>query len=234
VLELKNVNLFYGRIHALKDVSITVNEGELVALLGANGAGKTSTLRAISGMHPIKDGSILFEGKELTKIPAHQLVTMGIAHCPEGRQIFGRLTVEENLNLGAYRRQNKAEIQRDKEWVFSLFPKLAERKTQSGGTLSGGEQQMLAIGRALMSNPRLLLFDEPSLGLAPVIVEQIFNVIKEIKEEGRTVLLVEQNAFQALGIADRAYVLETGMIKMSGTAQEMLSNEDIKEAYLGG
>lgn len=234
MLELKNVNLFYGRIHALKDVSITVNEGELVALLGANGAGKTSTLRAVSGMHPIKDGNILFQGEELTKIPAHQLVTMGIAHCPEGRQIFGRLTVEENLNLGAYRRQNKAEIQRDKEWVLSLFPKLAERKTQSGGTLSGGEQQMLAIGRALMSNPRLLLFDEPSLGLAPVIVEQIFNVIKEIKEEGRTVLLVEQNAFQALGIADRAYVLETGMIKMSGTAEEMLSNEDIKEAYLGG
>lgn len=234
MLELKKINLFYGRIHALKNVSMTVNKGELVALLGANGAGKTSTLRAISGAHPVKDGTILFEGKDLTKIPAHQLVTMGIAHCPEGRQIFGRLTVEENLNLGAYRRQDKAGIQRDKEWVFSLFPKLSERKTQSGGTLSGGEQQMLAIGRALMSKPSFLLFDEPSLGLAPVIVEQIFQVISEIKEQGCTVLLVEQNAFQALTIADRAYVLETGMIKMSGTARELLSNEDIKEAYLGG
>ena len=234
MLELKNIDLFYGKIHALKNVSITVNKGELVALLGANGAGKTSTLRAVSGIHPIKEGAILFEGKELTKIPPHQLVTLGIAHCPEGRQIFGRLTVEENLNLGAYRRQDKAGIQRDKEWVYSLFPKLLERKSQSGGTLSGGEQQMLAIGRALMSAPRLLLFDEPSLGLAPVIVEQIFQVVREIKDQGRTVLLVEQNAFQALSIADRAYVMETGMIKMSGTAQEMLSNEDIKEAYLGG
>ncbi len=234
MLELKNIDLFYGKIHALKNVSITVNKGELVALLGANGAGKTSTLRAVSGIHPIKEGTISFEGKELTKIPPHQLVTLGIAHCPEGRQIFGRLTVEENLNLGAYRRQDKAGIQRDKEWVYSLFPKLLERKSQSGGTLSGGEQQMLAIGRALMSAPRLLLFDEPSLGLAPVIVEQIFQVVREIKDQGRTVLLVEQNAFQALSIADRAYVMETGMIKMSGTAQEMLSNEDIKEAYLGG
>lgn len=234
MLEIKNVDLFYGRIHALKDISLTVKKGELVALLGANGAGKTSTLRAVSGIHPIRSGTITYEGRDLSRVPAHLLVELGIAHCPEGRQIFGRLSVEENLNLGAYRRRDKIEIKRDREWVYSLFPKLAERRSQSGGTLSGGEQQMLAIGRSLMSRPRLLLFDEPSLGLAPVIVEQIFQVISEIKEQGCTVLLVEQNAFQALGIADRAYVMETGIIKLSGTAQEILSNEEIKDAYLGG
>lgn len=234
MLELSNVNLFYGGIHALKGVSLTVNEGELVALLGSNGAGKTSTLRAISGIHPIRSGTITYAGKDLRKVPAHLLIDLGIAHCPEGRQIFNRLSVEENIELGAFRRRDKAEVKRDQEWVYSLFPRLAERRRQSGGTLSGGEQQMLAIGRALMSRPRLLLFDEPSLGLAPVIVEQIFQVIGEIKEQGCTVLLVEQNAFQALSVADRAYVLETGSIKLSGTPQELLANEEIKDAYLGG
>lgn len=234
MLELSNVNLFYGGIHALKDVSLTVNEGELVALLGANGAGKTSTLRAVSGLHPVRSGTITYEGQDLRKVPAHLLVDLGIAHCPEGRQIFSRLSVEENLKLGAYRRQDKDGIKHDQEWVYSLFPRLAERRSQSAGTLSGGEQQMLAIGRALMSRPRLLLFDEPSLGLAPVVVEHIFQVINGIKEQGCTILLVEQNAFQALGVADRAYVLETGSVKLAGTPQELLANEEIKEAYLGG
>lgn len=234
MLELSQVNLFYNRIHALKDVSISVREGELVALIGANGAGKSSTLRAISGMQAIKSGSITFEGKNLTQVPAHLIIDLGIAHCPEGRQVFSRLSVKENLELGAFRRRDKAALKQDEEWVYSLFPLLAERSAQAAGTLSGGEQQMLAIGRALMSRPRLLLFDEPSLGLAPLIVEQIFNVIKEIKEQGRTVLLVEQNAFQALQISDRAYVLETGMVKLAGTPQELLSNEEVKRAYLGG
>lgn len=234
MLELSNVNLYYGGIHALKDVSLTVNEGELVALLGSNGAGKTSTLRAISGIHPIRSGSITYEGQDLRKVPPHLLVDLGIAHCPEGRQIFSRLSVEENIELGAFRRRDKAAVKRDQEWVYSLFPRLAERRLQSAGTLSGGEQQMLAIGRALMSRPRLVLFDEPSLGLAPVIVEQIFEVISQIKEQGCTVLLVEQNAYQALGVANRAYVLETGSIKLSGTPREILANEEIKDAYLGG
>jgi branched-chain amino acid transport system ATP-binding protein len=234
MLELNNVNLFYNRIHALKNVSLTVREGELVALIGANGAGKSSTLRAISGMHAIKSGSITFEGKNLTQVPAHLIIDLGIAHCPEGRQVFGRLSVKENLELGAFRRRDKAAMKQDEEWVYSLFPILAERSSQAAGTLSGGEQQMLAIGRALMSRPRLLLFDEPSLGLAPLIVEHIFKVIKEIKEQGRTVLLVEQNAFQALQISDRAYVLETGIVKLAGTPQELLSNEEVKRAYLGG
>ncbi|MFZ5900520.1 MAG: ABC transporter ATP-binding protein [Bacillota bacterium] len=234
MLELEGVNLFYGNIHALKDVSLTVLEGQLVALLGANGAGKTSTLRAISGMHPVKSGRIVYEGRDLARIPPHLYVDLGIAHCPEGRQIFGRLTVEENLELGAFRRRDKAAIRQDREMVYTLFPKLAERRTQSAGTLSGGEQQMLAIGRSLMSRPRLLLLDEPSLGLAPLVVEQIFQVIREIKNQGRTVLLVEQNAFQALSIADRAYVLETGAVRLSGTPAELLANADIKRAYLGG
>lgn len=234
MLELSHVNLFYNRIHALKDVSLTVGEGELVALIGANGAGKSSTLRAISGMHPIKSGSITFEGKNLSQVPGHLIIDLGIAHCPEGRQVFGRLSVKENLELGAFRRRDKAALKQDEEWVYSLFPLLAERNAQAAGTLSGGEQQMLAIGRALMSRPRLILFDEPSLGLAPLIVEQIFKVIKEIKDQGRTVLLVEQNAYQALHISDRAYVLETGMVKLSGTPQELLANEEVKRAYLGG
>lgn len=234
MLDLEKVNLFYGNIHALKDVSLTVRQGELVALLGANGAGKTSTLRAISAMHPIRSGRITFEGQDLSRVPAHRFVDLGIAHCPEGRQVFGRLSVQENLMLGAFRRRDRQGIREDEEWVFSLFPVLAARRNQSAGTLSGGEQQMLAIGRALMSRPRLLLLDEPSLGLAPLIVEQIFGVIREIKEQGRTVLLVEQNAFQALGIADRAYVLETGRIILEGTPDQLLANADVKRAYLGG
>jgi len=234
MLELEKVNLFYGNIHALKEVSLKVNRGELVALLGANGAGKTSTLRAISAMHPVKSGRITFEGQDLSRVPAHRLVDLGIAHCPEGRQVFGRLSVQENLMLGAFRRRDRRGVQEDEEWVFSLFPILAARRGQSAGTLSGGEQQMLAIGRALMSRPRLLLLDEPSLGLAPLIVDQIFGVIREIKEQGCTVLLVEQNAFQALGIADRAYVLETGRIILEGTPDQLLANADVKRAYLGG
>lgn len=234
MLKLNCVNLFYNQIHALKDVSLSVQEGEMVALLGANGAGKTSTLRAISGMHAISSGAITYEGKDLAHVPGHLIIDLGIAHCPEGRQVFGRLSVKENLELGAFRRRDKAAVKQDQEWVYTLFPVLAQRSSQPAGTLSGGEQQMLAIGRALMSRPRLLLFDEPSLGLAPVIVEQIFQVIRQIKEQGRTVLLVEQNAYQALNIADRAYVLETGMVKLSGTSAELLSNEEIKRAYLGG
>ena len=234
MLELKNVNLSYGRIQALKDISLTVQQGELVALLGANGAGKTSTLRAISCMHPLSGGSITFQGTDITKVPAHKLVELGIAHCPEGRQVFARLSVRENLELGAYSRKDRDGVQQDLDWVYSTFPRLAERRTQSAGTLSGGEQQMLAIGRALMCRPKLVLFDEPSLGLAPLIVEQIFDVIKQIKDQGRTVLLVEQNAYQALGIADRAYVLETGAIKLAGTPEQLLADEEIKRAYLGG
>ncbi|MDI6711069.1 MAG: ABC transporter ATP-binding protein [Bacillota bacterium] len=234
MLELDNVNLFYGNIHALKDVSLTVQKGELVALLGANGAGKTSTLRAISAMHPVRSGSIAFEGRDLSRVPAHRFVDLGIAHCPEGRQVFGRLSVRENLALGAFRRRDRHGVKQDEEWVYSLFPVLATRRNQSAGTLSGGEQQMLAIARALMSRPRLLLLDEPSLGLAPLVVEQIFGVIREIKEQGRTVLLVEQNAFQALSIADRAYVLETGRIMLEGTPAALLANKDVKRAYLGG
>lgn len=234
MLEIANLNLFYGRIHALKDVSLSVNEGELVALLGANGAGKTSTLRAISCMHPITSGAIKYKQQDITKVPAHKLVEMGIAHCPEGRQVFARLSVKENLEMGAFSRRDRDAIKQDLNWVFSMFPILYERQSQAAGTLSGGEQQMLAIGRSLMSRPKLLLFDEPSLGLAPLIVEQIFQVIKQIKEQGRTVLLVEQNAFQALQIADRAYVLETGAVKLQGTAASLLADEEIKRAYLGG
>lgn len=234
MLELNRVNLFYNRIHALKDVSLSVREGEMVALLGANGAGKTSALQAISGMHPINSGTITYEGKNLAQVPGHLMVDLGIAHCPEGRQVFGRLSVKENLELGAFRRRDKAALRHDQEWVCTLFPVLAERSSQPAGTLSGGEQQMLAIGRALMSRPRFLLLDEPSLGLAPLIVEQIFQVIREIKEQGRTVLLVEQNAYQALNIADRAYVLETGTVKLAGTPEELLADEEIKRAYLGG
>ena len=234
MLELTNVNLYYGSIHALKSVSLLVREGELVALLGANGAGKSSTLRAISGIHPVSSGTINFDGHNLTRQPAHQRVKLGIAHCPEGRQVFSRLTVHENLILGAFCRRDKAEVKKDQEWVYTLFPALAARRSQVAGTLSGGEQQMLALGRALMSRPRLLLLDEPSLGLAPLVVEQIFAVIKEIKGRGCSVLLVEQNAYQALSIADRAYVLETGSIRLAGTPRELLQDEEIKRAYLGG
>ena len=234
MLELKNVDLFYGSINSVKKISLVVKKGELVTLLGANGAGKTTTLRSISGMIRPRSGSIIFNGLDLTQVSPHKIVGLGIAHCPEGRQVFSRLSVLENLKIGAFLQKDKKEIEKGLEQVYSLFPILAERKNQSAGTLSGGEQQMLAIGRALMAKPSLILFDEPSLGLAPLVMEKIFNVVSELRKEGRTILLVEQNAYHALRIADRGYVLETGKIKLSGTAKELLANDEVKKAYLGG
>jgi len=233
MLKLDNINLYYGAIHALKDISIEVEKGQIVTLIGANGAGKTSTLRAISGLNPIKSGSIEFNGKVLKNIPAYQLVKMGISMVPEGRRIFANLSVMENLELGAYIRKDSKAVKADYDRIFQLFPRLLERKNQVAGTLSGGEQQMLAIGRALMSKPEILLMDEPSMGLAPIIVKDIFNIIKEINGEGVTVLLVEQNAHMALSIAHKAYVLETGRIILSGDADNLLNDESVKSAYLG-
>ena len=233
ILEIKDLNLFYGGIHALKDINLTVRNGEIITLIGANGAGKTSTLRAISSLEKIKSGSINYNGKDIVGVPANKLVAMGISHVPEGRKIFGNLTVMENLELGAYLRKDKDEIKKDYEDVFKKFPRLKERLKQNAGTLSGGEQQMLAIGRALMSRPKLLLLDEPSMGLAPMVVKQIFDTIVEINKSGTTILLVEQNANMALSIANRAYVLETGKIVIKGNANEMLNNESIRAANLG-
>lgn len=233
ILEIKDLNLFYGGIHALKDINLTVRNGEIITLIGANGAGKTSTLRAISSLEKIKSGSINYNDKDIVGFPANKLVAMGISHVPEGRKIFGNLTVMENLELGAYLRKDKDEIKKDYEDVFKKFPRLKERLKQNAGTLSGGEQQMLAIGRALMSRPKLLLLDEPSMGLAPMVVKQIFDTIVEINKSGTTILLVEQNANMALSIANRAYVLETGKIVIKGNANEMLNNESIRAAYLG-
>ena len=233
ILEIKDLNLFYGGIHALKDINLTVRNGEIITLIGANGAGKTSTLRAISSLEKIKSGSINYNGKDIVGVPANKLVAMGICHVPEGRKIFGNLTVMENLELGAYLRKDKDEIKKDYEDVFKKFPRLKERLKQNAGTLSGGEQQMLAIGRALMSRPKLLLLDEPSMGLAPMVVKQIFDTIVEINKSGTTILLVEQNANMALSIANRAYVLETGKIVIKENANEMLNNESIRAAYLG-
>ncbi len=234
MLELKELDLFYGNIQAVRNLSLKVKQGELVALLGANGAGKTSTLRGISGMLKPRKGQVFFNGQDLTKVSPHQIVGFGLAHCPEGRGIFARISVLDNLKIGAYLCTDKKQIQRDLDWVFTLFPILAERKTQIAGTLSGGEQQMLAIGRSLMSRPSMLLFDEPSLGLAPLIIEKIYTVIATLKKEGKTILLVEQNAYAALEVADRAYVLESGSLKLSGTTAELLQNEAVKNAYLGG
>lgn len=233
MLKLNNVNLYYGVIHALKDISLEVEEGEIVTLIGANGAGKTSILRAISGLNPCKSGEVIFKGKSLNKVPAYKIVFRGISHVLEGRRVFSNLTVFENLQLGAYIRKDKAGIKKDYETIFEVFPILKERKEQPAGTLSGGEQQMLAIARALMVKPQLLLMDEPSMGLAPIIVQQIFNIIKEINEKGTTILLVEQNANMALSIASKAYVLETGRIVLKGSAGELLVNESVKSAYLG-
>jgi len=234
LLVLENVHTYYGNVHALKGISLTVEEGEIVTLIGANGAGKTTTLRTISGLIKPKEGRIIFDGQELNKIPAHKIVYMGISHAPEGRKIFPTLTVEENLLLGAYSLGNdRKAIEANKERVFALFPRLAERRKQLAGTLSGGEQQMLAIGRALMSRPRLLLLDEPSLGLAPMLVKAIFETIKEINRQGVTILLVEQNARAALKLAQRAYVLETGRIVLSGPCQELIKDERVRKAYLG-
>lgn len=232
MLKIDNINLYYGGIHALKDLSLEVKKGEIVTLIGANGAGKTSTLRAISGLEPIKSGTISYKGSPINKVPAHKIVSLGLSHVPEGRKIFANLTVLENLELGAYLRKDK-EIEKDMEMVFSKFPRLKEREKQQAGTLSGGEQQMLAIGRALMNRPEMLILDEPSMGLAPLVVKDIFDTIVEINKSGTTILLVEQNANMALSIADRAYVLETGNIVLSGDAKELLEDDSIKSAYLG-
>lgn len=234
MLMLEQIHTYYDRIHALKGVSLTVNKGEIVTLIGSNGAGKTTTLRTISGLLHPRMGSISFDGQPIDHLPAHEITRLGISHAPEGRKIFARLTVRENLELGAFTRADKAAIREDMERVMELFPRLRERLNQPGGTLSGGEQQMLAIGRALMSRPRLLLLDEPSMGLAPLLVDQIFRIIRNINEQGTTILLVEQNAHVALSIAHRAYVMETGVIVLEGPAAEVLASPQVREAYLGG
>lgn len=233
MLEIKDLEVYYGAINALKSISFDVEQGEIIALIGANGAGKTTTLHAVSGLIPAKRGSIKFNGVELTKTHAHKIVSMGMAHVPEGRRVFAQLSVFENLMLGAYTRKNKAEINETLEKVYTRFPRLKERRTQLAGTLSGGEQQMLAMGRALMSKPAIILMDEPSMGLSPLYVNEIFDIIGEINKSGTTVLLVEQNAKKALSIANRAYVLETGKVSLSGNAQELMNNDEVKKAYLG-
>lgn len=233
LLQVSNLYTSYGKIEALRDISLSVNEGEIVTLIGANGAGKSTTLKTISGQLVPVSGSIVFDGEEISHMPAHKVAARRIVQVPEGRRIFGRMTVMENLDLGAYLRTDKAGVAEDVERVFDLFPRLKERRTQKGGTLSGGEQQMLAMGRALMAKPKLIMLDEPSMGLAPVIVEQIFEIIRMINDDGMTVLLVEQNAHMALNIADRGYVLETGSITLEGTGQELLSNDKVRKAYLG-
>ncbi|MEU5564464.1 ABC transporter ATP-binding protein [Micromonospora musae] len=233
LLEIDDVSLLYGRIQALHGISLTVEEGEIVALIGANGAGKSTTMRAISGIRPVAGGRIRFEGEDITKLRADLRVRRGLCQAPEGRGIFPGMTVLENLDMGAYTRRDRAGIAQDLDRVLGLFPRLAERRKQQGGTLSGGEQQMLAVGRALMSRPKLLLLDEPSMGLAPMLIQQIFTIITEINEQGTTILLVEQNAQQALARAHRAYVLETGRIVKSGTGEELLHDPSVKDAYLG-
>ena len=234
MLEVKDINVYYGAIHAIKGISLAVEEGEIVTLIGANGAGKSTTLRTISGLLKPKTGAINFLGNNIAGMPAHKIVREGISQVPEGRKIFAEMTVQENLELGAFTRNDTAEIQNDFKMVFKRFPRLEERKFQLAGTLSGGEQQMLAMGRALMSRPKLLLLDEPSMGLAPLLIKEIFNIIADINKTGTTVLLVEQNANMALSIANRAYVLETGRITISGDAKELAASEDIRKAYLGG
>lgn len=234
LLQVEGLNVYYGAIHAIKDISFRVNEGEIVTLIGANGAGKTTTLQSISGLLPIKSGKIQFEGSDLVHVPAHKVVGRGIAQSPEGRRIFTKMTVEENLRMGAYLQSEEAVVKADFERVYALFPRLEERREQIAGTLSGGEQQMLAIGRALMSRPKMLMLDEPSMGLAPLIVEQIFSIIRRLHEAGTTILLVEQNAQAALSVADRCYVMETGRIVMEGSGEELLNAPEIKKAYLGG
>lgn len=234
MLVLNNIHVYYGAIHALKGISFEVNKGEIVTLIGSNGAGKSTCLKTISGLLRPKEGSLSFKENDLASISAPQIVAKGISHVPEGRRIFANMSVSENLDLGAYLRKDGAGIKEDMERVFTLFPRLKERKRQLAGTLSGGEQQMLAMGRALMSKPELLLLDEPSMGLAPILVKQIFEIIQEINSLGTTILLVEQNAMMALSIASRAYVLETGKIVLAGDAKELMESEEIKKAYLGG
>ena len=234
MLKINDLVVRYGMIEAIKGINFEVNDGEIVTLIGANGAGKTTTMHTISGLLKPYAGSIMFDDVDISKKPSHDIVAMGIAQCPERRRVFASQSVEDNLMLGAYLRKNKSEIKEDLNKVYELFPRLLERKKQLAGTLSGGEQQMLAMGRALMSKPKILLLDEPSMGLSPLLVKEIFNIIKEINSQGTSILLVEQNAKMALAIADRAYVLETGKIVMSGTGEELLKSEDIKKAYLGG
>jgi branched-chain amino acid transport system ATP-binding protein len=233
MLEVNDIHTYYGNIHALKGISLTVEKGEIVTLIGYNGAGKTTTLRSICGLQKPRQGNILLEGEDISPFKAHEIVSKGVAMVPEGRGIFARLTVAENLDLGAYTRKDRAAIQKDLERVYTIFPRLKERERQVSGTLSGGEQQMLATGRALMTRPRLLLMDEPSMGLAPVLVEAIFEVIKAINQEGTTILLVEQNALMALSIAHRGYVIQTGQIVLQDTAANLRSNEMVQKAYLG-
>ena len=233
MLEIKDIEVYYGMIQAIKGVSFEVNEGEVVSLIGANGAGKTTILHTITGLISPKKGSVIFDGKDITKIPAHKIVSLGMAHVPEGRRVFAELSVYENLRMGAYTRKDKAEIAKTLEMVYKRFPRLEERKNQLAGTLSGGEQQMLAMGRALMSHPKIIVMDEPSMGLSPIFVNEVFDIIKEVSASGTTVLLVEQNAKKALSIADRAYVLETGKIVLEGDAKVLMNDESIKKAYLG-
>ena len=233
MLEVRDLEVFYGMIQAIKGISFEVNEGEVIALIGANGAGKTTTLHTVSGLLAPKAGTVTFEGKDITKTPAHKIVSCGMAHVPEGRRVFASLSVYQNLKMGAYTRSDKEEIEESLRMVYTRFPRLEERKNQPAGTLSGGEQQMLAMGRALMSRPRIILMDEPSMGLSPIFVNEIFDIIKQVSAGGTTVLLVEQNAKKALSIADRGYVLETGKIVLEGKAQELLEDESVKKAYLG-
>lgn len=233
LLEIKDLEVSYGIIKAIKGISFDVNEGEVIALIGANGAGKTTILHTITGLITAERGTVQFEGKEITKVPAHKIVGMGMAHVPEGRRVFANLTVLQNLKMGAYTRKDKNEIEQTLETVYTRFPRLKERQNQMAGTLSGGEQQMLAMGRALMSHPKIILMDEPSMGLSPIFVNEIFDIIQSVSASGTTVLLVEQNARKALSIADRAYVLETGNIVLEGKADELLHNDAIKKAYLG-
>ena len=233
MLEIKNLEVYYGMIQAIKGISFEVNEGEVIALIGANGAGKTTTLHAVTGLIPAKAGEIIFDGKNVAKIPGHKIVSMGMAHVPEGRRVFAELSVYQNLKMGAYTRKDKDEIAGNLEMVYKRFTRLKERKNQMAGTLSGGEQQMLAMGRALMSQPKIILMDEPSMGLSPIFVNEIFDIIREVSAAGTTVLLVEQNAKKALSIADRAYVLETGRITLQGDAKELMNDESVKKAYLG-
>ena len=233
MLEVNNLHVYYGVIHALKGVSFKVDQGEVIALIGANGAGKTTTLQTVTGILSAKQGSIVFEGKDITRTPAHKIVSQGIAHVPEGRRVFSALSVYDNLKMGAYTRKDKAEIEETLLAVYRRFPRLEERKNQRAGTLSGGEQQMLAMGRALMSKPRLIVMDEPSMGLSPIFVNEIFDIIRKVSEGGTTVLLVEQNAKKALSIADRAYVLETGRVIMEGRSEDLLHDEKVQKAYLG-
>lgn len=233
MLEVKDIEVYYGMIQAIKGVSFEVNEGEVIALIGANGAGKTTILHTVTGLLSPGSGSVYFEGKDITKVPAHKIVSLGMAHVPEGRRVFAELSVYENLKMGAYTRKDKNEIEQTLAMVYDRFPRLKERKNQLAGTLSGGEQQMLAMGRALMSHPKIILMDEPSMGLSPILVNQIFEIIEEVSRGGTTVLLVEQNAKKALSIADRAYVLETGKVVLNGDAKDLLNDDSIKKAYLG-